>query len=158
MIATTAQQWFASSTPPGQWPFSAAVPGPSPALARIPVLVLEDEAMIAWMLESMLEDMGFETITLASSATEAAAAAEQRTPELIISDINLGPGADGIEAVAAICQKCSPSVVFVSAFIDESARSRISDQIAHAHFLSKPLIGDGLAAVIRNALSLNRAS
>ena len=31
--------------------------------------------MIAWMLESLLEDMGFEAITLTSNAIEAAAAA-----------------------------------------------------------------------------------
>lgn len=158
MIATTSQQRFAASTPPGRSPSLAAGRGPSPVLARVPVLVIEDEAMIAWMLESLLEDMGFEAIALASNATEAAAAAERRTPELVISDINLGPGADGIETVGKIRQTCSPAVVFVSGYIDENARSRISEQVAGAPILSKPLSGDALSRVIREALGLNRAT
>ena len=158
MIATTTQQWFAASTPPGRSPPPAARQGPSPALARVPVLVIEDEAMIAWMLESLLEDMGFEAITLASNAMEAVAAVERQTPELVISDINLGPGADGIEAVGAILDTCRPAVVFVSAYIDENARSRITQQVADARILSKPLSGDELSAVIRDALGLNRAN
>ena len=125
MAATTTQQRFAASTPPGRSPPSAAGQGPSPTLARVPVLVIEDEAMIAWMLESLLEDMGFEAITLTSNATEAAAAAERQKPELVISDINLGQGADGIEAVGAIRHTCSPAVVFVSAYMDENTRSHI---------------------------------
>ena len=158
MIVTISQPRYAASTPPGRSPSPTVDPGPPSALARVPVLVIEDEAMIAWMLESLLEDMGFEAIALASNAAEAAAAAARRTPELVISDINLGPGADGIEAVGAICQTCTPSVVFVSAYVDESARSRISDRVADARILSKPLSGDGLSAVIRDALGLNRAN
>ena len=158
MIATITQQRFAASAPPGRLSPSAEAQGPSPALARVPVLVIEDEAMIAWMLESLLEDMGFEAIMIASNAIEAARAAERRTPELVISDINLGPGADGIEAVGAIRNTCSPAVVFVSAYVDENARSRISERIAGARVLPKPLSGDQLSAVIRDALGLNRAS
>lgn len=158
MIVTTTQQRFAASTPPGRLPPPAAGQGPSSAMARVPVLVIEDEAMIAWMLESLLEDMGFEAITIASNAIEAAAAAERQAPELVISDINLGPGADGIEAVGAIRHNCSPAVVFVSAYIDENARSRISEQVGGARILPKPLSGDQLSAVIRDALGLNRAN
>ena len=158
MIATTTEQWFAASTPPGRSPLPAAGQGSSQALARVPVLVIEDEAMIAWMLESLLEDMGFEAITLASNAIEAAAATDRRTPELVISDINLGAGADGIEAVSTICSTCSPAVVFVSGYIDEDARRRIAEQVAGARILSKPLSGDGLSVVVRDALGLNRAN
>ena len=156
MIATTTQQRFAASTPPGRPMPPTAGWGPSLTLAQMPVLVIEDEAMIAWMLESLLEDMGFEAIVLASNAREAVAAAERRAPELVISDINLGPGADGIEAVGAIRLTCNPAVVFVSAYIDENARNRISEQVTGARTLSKPMTGSELAAAIQNALGLNR--
>lgn len=158
MIATTSHQRFAASTPPGRMPPPVVGQGPSSTLARVPVLVIEDEAMIAWMLESLLEDMGFESVTLASNAAEAIAAAKRQAPELVISDINLGPGADGIEAVAAIRLTCSPAVAFVSAYIDDNARSRIFEQVAGARILSKPLSGDQLSAVIRDALGIDRAN
>lgn len=152
MITTTVQRQFAVLTPPLRSLVRAAKHGASSALACVPVLVIEDEAMIAWMLESLLEEMGFEKISLASSAMDAAAAAERRTPELVISDINLGPGADGIEAVSAIYQTCAPVVIFVSAYVDENARSRIADQVPGARIVSKPLTGDGLSAIIRDTL------
>lgn len=158
MIATSIQQRFAASRPPARLPSPAAGQAPAAELARVPVLVIEDEAMIAWMLESLLEDMGFEEITLASDAAEAAAAAARRTPDLVISDINLGSGPDGIDAVGAIRRACNPAVVFVSAYIDNDARSRIAEQVAGARILSKPLSGDGLSEVIRDALSLDRAN
>lgn len=94
---------------------------------------------------------------LASDAREATAAAERRTPGLIISDINLGPGADGIEAVGRIRQVCSPAIVFVSAYVDDNARSRISEQSTDARVVTNPLSSDGLSAVIRDALGLDRA-
>ena len=123
MTSTPIQQRFAASTPPGRSVPPAAGQGFPLTLARVSVLVIEDEAMIAWMLESLLEDMGFEAIALASNAIEAAAA-----------------------------------VVFVSGYIDENARSRISEQVADARILSKPVSGDGLFSIIRDALGLNRAN
>ncbi|WP_164549839.1 response regulator [Altericroceibacterium xinjiangense] len=158
MIAMNTPQRLASSAPPGWLPPSAASQGPTPELARVPVLIIEDEAMIAWQLESLLEDMGFKEIALASDAVEAAGAVKGRKPELVISDINLGPGPDGIEVVGAIRNTCSPAVVFVSGYIDESARSRISEQVAGARVLAKPLNGDKLSDVIRDVLGLNRAN
>lgn len=59
MIATSIQQRFTASAPPGRPSLPTAAYGPDKALALIPVLVIEDEAMIAWMLDSLLEDMGF---------------------------------------------------------------------------------------------------
>lgn len=158
MIATTVPPRFAMSTPPDRSPPPVAGGRPPLTLARVSVLVIEDEVIIAWMVESLLEDMGFEAITLASNAKEATAAAARQTPELVISDINLGSGADGIEAVGAIRHTCSPAVVFVSAYIDENARSRIAKLVAGARILSKPLSGEGLSAAIRDALGLNRAN
>ena len=156
MIPMMPRQQCAASTPPGRPPAPVADQAPSPALARVPVLIIEDEAMIAWMLESLLEDMGFELITLTSNAAEATAAAERQAPELVISDINLGPGADGVEAVGAICRTCRPAVIFVSAYIDEDARARISERIAGARILLKPLSGAGLSAAVKDALGPNR--
>ena len=121
------------STPPGSRLISAAL------LAR-PVLVIEDEAMIAWMLESLLEDMGFTDIAIASTGEAAIAQAARSQPALILSDINLGPdGLDGIGAVAAILRGGVPSVIFISAYASDSAQRRIACEITGAVLLRKPV-------------------
>lgn len=157
MIEPITQQRLAALAPPAQPPPQAVDPGLPRTLARIPVLVIEDEAMIAWMLESLLEDMGFMLIALASNAAEAAAAAAKRLPELVISDINLGDGADGIDAVISIREKCCTAVVFVSAYVDDDARFRISEHVLGARTLAKPLNVAALSDAVQRVLGLDRA-
>jgi CheY-like chemotaxis protein len=54
------------------------------------VLLVEDEAMIAMLVEDMLEDLGHELVTVATRLEEAVAAAGSGSVDLAILDLNLG--------------------------------------------------------------------
>jgi CheY-like chemotaxis protein len=54
------------------------------------VLLVEDEAMIAMLIEDMLEDLGHELVTVANRLEEAIAAARNEAIDLAILDLNLG--------------------------------------------------------------------
>ena len=112
------------------------------------ILIIEDEAMIAWMLSSMIEEMGFTDIEIAASAEEARAIAARAAPDLIVSDINLGKGADGIEAAAEIGHAGLIPVLFVTAYADDAVRSRIADAVPTAQLLRKPIERDVLRRAI----------
>jgi len=74
---------------------------PAPQLGgSLRVLVVDDNRDVADSLSTVLELMGHATVT-AHSATEALAAIERRTPELIIADIGL-PDMSGYELCEAI--------------------------------------------------------
>lgn len=104
-----------------------------------PVLIIEDEAMIAWALESLLEDMGFTQIAIAANGAEAVEHAKQTFPGLILSDINLAASAmDGIAATATIAGPLT-SVVFITAFASTDARQRIARDLPNAALLPKPV-------------------
>ncbi len=145
--------WASDETPPlhsarggsSQRPFSDA------DLAR-DILIVEDEVLIAWMIESLLEDAGFQSIRLATSAADALASAHERGPELIISDINLGVGDNGIEAAIRMRQIAPAPVVFISAYVDGTARTRIADEIGDAVILRKPVEQRALMAAVRELL------
>ena len=122
------------------------------AIAAIAVLVIEDEMMIAWMLETLLEDMGFQTIMLAASGEEALSLAARDRPGLVISDINLGAGLDGVEAVATLHEAGSLPTLFVSGHVDDEARSRIILRMPCASVLRKPVQPEELRATILAAL------
>src|SRR5579872_639826 len=66
------------------------------------ILIVEDSAMIAWTVESFLGQMGFTDIAMASTGEEAVTLARKAPPGLIVSDINLGAGADGIDTAITI--------------------------------------------------------
>ncbi len=54
------------------------------------ILLVEDEGMIAMLVEDMLEDLGHELVKVANRLEEAIAAARNESVDLAILDLNLG--------------------------------------------------------------------
>jgi CheY-like chemotaxis protein len=117
------------------------------------ILIVEDSAMIAWTVESFLGQMGFTEIVMASTGEEAVALARTAPPGLIVSDINLGAGADGIDTAIAITLESHTPVLFVSAYADDAVRQRIASHLPLAGLLCKPIQRDSFQAAVRNLLA-----
>ena len=123
-------------------PPAGAVDAPrirSKALGSLKVLIVEDESVIAWALQSLVEDLGHEVVDVASSGEVAIAAAVKHQPELILMDIHLGRGLDGIEAAERIQASGAVTVIFVSAYGDAATKARINDCVPGAPLLTKPV-------------------
>lgn len=69
------------------------------------VIIVEDEVLVAWFLESLLLDMKLEVAEIFSTGEAALAAADRHAPDLIMMDINLGAGIDGVETAIRLRQK-----------------------------------------------------
>lgn len=117
-----------------------------------PLLVIEDEAMIAWMLETMLEAMGFGTIKIAPTGDEALRLADATPPGLVISDINLGSSIDGVAAATAIRAAHASPVIFVTGHVSAEAYARIEVGLPSAIVLRKPVSEAELRIAISRAL------
>ena len=76
-------------------------------------LIIEDEPLIAVLIEDLLRSVGYTSVDFAVTEAEAVAMAEERRPDLITSDVRLAEGC-GIEAVEAICGDASIPVVFIT--------------------------------------------
>jgi CheY-like chemotaxis protein len=128
-------------------------PGAPDALPlETPVLVVEDEALIAWMVHDMLETMGFADVRVARDANEALALAAERHPGLLICDINLGPGEDGVSAAARIRARGQVAVLFITGYAGAEIRSQIDQAVAGAPLLRKPIEFRTLADCLRRVL------
>ncbi|HEY5072580.1 MAG TPA: response regulator [Caulobacteraceae bacterium] len=66
-------------------------------------LIIEDEMLIALEVETLLEDLGFESFDIADTEDEALHCAERHRPDLITADIRI-IGGSGIAAVRAITE------------------------------------------------------
>ena len=108
------------------------------------ILIIEDEAMTAWSLQSELEDMGFTDIEIVANGQKAIATATARRPGLIISDINLGGGLDGVSAAATINASGWIPTLFVTAYAGPDTLARINRDVPGALVLRKPLQSDDL--------------
>jgi CheY-like chemotaxis protein len=112
------------------------------------ILVVEDEAIIALELEAMLESLGHTVVAIASSESEAVRLSHSKHPSLILMDVRLGRGGDGINAARAILGQMPVSIVFCSAYArDPGTRARM-EEVHPAGILSKPI----LAADLRDTL------
>ena len=80
---------------------------PMPLLQPRTVLILDDEESIREGLCLLLNEWGFDAIAAGSIAEAVRAVGRLETPpDLILSDLHLGDGPDGIAGIAAIRQQC----------------------------------------------------
>jgi CheY-like chemotaxis protein len=84
---------------------------PLPALAPRTVLVIDDEEPIREGLSVLLQEWGYQAITAASlEEAEAALRRLELPPDLVLSDLHLGQGPDGIAAIEAVRRLCGYAV------------------------------------------------
>lgn len=97
------------------------------------ILVVEDERIIAKGIERRLKGLGYEVVGLASTGEEAVRQAAGMRPDLVLMDIQLGEGMDGVEAAHQIrAQLCIP-VVFLTAHSDDATlqRAKLSEPFGY---------------------------
>ena len=120
-------------------------------VGELKVLVVEDESVIGWALQSLLEDLGHNVVGVVASGLAAVQATAELRPELIMMDINLGGGLDGIEAAARILAHWPTSVIFVSAYGDDGTMSRIRERVPGAPLVTKPVSARSIETAIARA-------
>jgi CheY-like chemotaxis protein len=109
-------------------------------------LIIEDEFMVATVIECVLRDCGFDSFDFAASKETAIAAAQSRRPDLITADVALETDC-GIETVDTICKRPSIPVIFITA-----SAARVRDQVPYA-VLNKPFSEQTLTYAVSAALA-----
>ena len=115
------------------------------------ILIIEDEAIIALDLESIVTELGHEVAGIATSKDEAVSLAHQEKPDLILADINLGAGGSGLEAVIEILRSFSVPVIFVTAYPESLLTGERPEP---THLITKPFVPETLQATIGQVLFL----
>ena len=125
------------------------------------VLLVEDEALVAMMIQETMTEFGFQVIGPVSTASEALAAARNSQFEAAVLDINLGDGM--VYTVAEILSKRGVPFVFVTGYDAESIDSRFTgvpvlQKPIERNMLQKVfLLGAGDAAAAEEPRSAARA-
>jgi PAS domain S-box-containing protein len=114
-------------------------------------MVVEDERVVARDLQLTLEHLGYSVVGIAATADDAIALARQTQPDLVLMDIRLGRGRDGVDAAAAIVQERPLPVIFLTAHSDEAtlARAKSAEPVG---YLVKPFREPDLRCAIEIAL------
>ncbi len=114
------------------------------------ILVVEDEVLVARDLEATLTRLGFEVTALCRSGAEALQALRRQQPDVILMDIQLQPGMDGVEAATCLQAEHPAPVIFLSASGDEATLRRARAAQPYG-YLRKPFQESELRSAIELA-------
>ena len=84
---------------------------------KVRILVVEDEAIVAMDIASILQKLGHEVTDVVSSGEQAIARVKENRPDLILMDIGLKGEMDGIETAKHIRGQFSIPVIYLTAFL-----------------------------------------
>jgi DNA-binding NtrC family response regulator len=119
------------------------------------VLLVDDEANIRRMLGALLRTEGF-MVTEAANGNSALLALEQLDPDVVLLDLLMPPGPDGIETLSQMRDRGAGAPVIMM-----SGKAQLNDAVRAVklgafQFLEKPLSPEAVLVTVRAALELNR--
>lgn len=116
-------------------------------LGRLNVLIVEDEAIISFLIEDMLLELGCGSVTNVAGIPEALSAIDESCPDVAVLDVNL----DGQEVypVAERLKACGVPFVFTTGYGSDG----LKPEWAHTPVVQKPFRADMLAKALLAVLA-----
>lgn len=113
------------------------------------VLIIEDEPIIAFDLEGIVESLGHRVIGIARTHVDAIEVCKKTTPGLVLADIQLAGDASGVEAVNELLQSWEMPVIFVTAYPE---RLLTGARPEPTFLITKPYRAETVKAIISQSL------
>ncbi|MEY4953286.1 MAG: hypothetical protein RL299_1710 [Pseudomonadota bacterium] len=113
------------------------------------ILIVDDHQLAREGLKAVLSDDGLEVVGEAASGEEAVALVTRLVPDVVLMDVRLGPGIDGLEATRRIAALDLPSRVIMLSLHDMPAYVREALAAGAAGYVLK----DASISELRGAVS-----
>jgi len=111
-------------------------------------LIVEDQPLIAMGIAADMQALGFDTCDLAANGQDAFLQAMEDPPDIVLMDVNLEGGREGIEAARWLREVCDIPIVFITAHTDPDTVERIHQQVPDAPVIAKTVYRDSLARTV----------
>jgi len=115
------------------------------------IVIVEDEGIVAFQIETLLQQKGYQVVGTFASGVEALQNIESLRPDLVLMDLKLQGEMDGIETVRCISQYLDVPIVYLTAHSDESTFKRAKETGPYGYIL-KPFSAKELDIAIQVAL------
>ena len=117
-------------------------------MAQRRALIVDDEVIFALNMEADMQELGFDVCDLAANGHQATTLAMSNQPDLVLMDVNLEGGREGIEVARWLHALCDVPIVLVTGCLDPDTLARINKQVPGARVLTKPVFRDRLADAV----------
>jgi CheY-like chemotaxis protein len=118
------------------------------------ILIAEDERVAAFELREVLRGFGHKVVAIASTVEAAVSRAVAERPDLVLVDVRLRGGEDGIGAMQAMREAVGVPAIVVTAFGDQRGRAEGASGSGHQcyGFMLKPWAEGELRVAVADAL------
>ncbi|MFD2263979.1 response regulator [Lacibacterium aquatile] len=116
------------------------------------ILIVEDEMITAMHLEDLAIELGHTVVGTAQTASAAVSAADSFRPDLVLIDLRLAHGTDGVEAAMEIRRRQNIPSIFISGKLDDASRKRAAPA-RPLGYITKPFTREDLALALAEAQS-----
>lgn len=120
-------------------------------MGQLKVLIVEDKPLTAEDISYTLEEMGYEIIAVAHSGGAALEALERHKPDLVLLDIDLGEGMNGVAVGRIIHANYKMPFLYLTARSDKKTLDEAKETHPMAYIL-KPFTPNDLRAAIEIAM------
>ena len=122
-------------------------------MAKARIMLVEDEGIIAHFTQYLLENEGYEVVTIAYSGEQALEQIPNANIDLILMDIELAGEMDGIETAKQIYTHYHIPLIYMSSHLDAETLQRVKSTYPFA-YLIKPV--QEIELIITVQIALNR--
>lgn len=116
------------------------------------ILLVEDEVIIALSTSKRIERAGYKILTTNSGEKAVSVCTSSESIDLILMDINLGDGMDGLEAAEKILSFNDIPIVFLSSHLKSEHNDKI-ERVKHIGYFQKSMNCIELLLFIENFFS-----
>jgi len=119
---------------------------------QAPILVVEDDFLVAMQIEAALTEAGFALTGTAASGEEALAMAAAIRPGLALMDIRLAGKMDGVDTALALFRRHGIRCIFATAHHDPEVRRRAAPA-EPLGWLAKPYTMPAMLEAVRQGFA-----
>ena len=109
------------------------------------IFILEDEVIISIFIKMYLERNGFDVVGTSTNGIQALEIILEKNPDIVIIDVTLKGGINGIEVAQRIYKKYHPKIIFVTG-LDEHVLHSVKIDYS---YLRKPFDNKQLLKVLQ---------
>jgi PAS domain S-box-containing protein len=119
-------------------------------MAASRILIVQDKKVVSEDIAERLRGSGYEVVAVVASGQEAIKKAEDTSPDMLLIDIVLQGGMDGIEAASQIRSRCDIPIVFLTAHAEKDLfeRAKITEPFG---YLTRPVSPQDLLSTVEMA-------
>lgn len=115
------------------------------------VLLVDDHPIVRAGLRAVVEARGIAVVGEASTGEEALAMASRICPDVVLCDLRMGDGMDGVDTTAALRRLPEPPAVLILTTFDHDAQIIRALEAGAAGYLLKDVDSDTIIAAIADA-------